>query len=74
MIESKKELKSLLMRVKGGKAGLKLAFFLKKKRKKVMASGPIISWQIEGGKVETAFLSSKITVDADCSQKFLPKI
>ena len=57
------------MRVKGGKAGLKLAFFLKKKRKKVMASGPIISWQIEGGKVETAFLSSKITVDADCSQK-----
>ena len=34
-----------------------------------MAPRPIISWQIEGGKVETAFLSSKITVDADCSHE-----
>ena len=50
MTESKKELNSLLMRVKEGKAGLKLSI---KKKMKIMASGPIISWQIEGGKVET---------------------
>ena len=52
MTENEKELKGLLMRVKEGKAGLKLSI-KKKERKKIMASGPIISWQIEGEKVET---------------------
>ena len=51
MTESKEELKSLLMRVKeeSEKAGLKL----KIQKTKIMACGPIISWQIDGGKVET---------------------
>ena len=68
MAESKDELKSLFMRVKeeSEKAGLKLNI----KTTKVMASSPIISWQIEGGKVEAVtdfiFLASKITVDSDC--------
>ena len=59
------------MRVKeeSEKAGLKLNI----KRIKIMASGPIPSWQIEGGKVEAAtdflFSGSKITVDGDCSLK-----
>ena len=63
MEESEEELKSLLMRVKeeSEKAGLKL----KIEKPKIMASGPITSWQIEGGKVEIAtdfiFLGSKIT-------------
>ena len=69
MAESEEELKSLLMRVKeeGEKAGLKLNI----QKTKIMASGPITSWQIEGEKVETVtdfiFLSSKITADSDCS-------
>ena len=53
-----------------GKAALKLNI---KKKAKIMASGPITSRQIEGGKVETVtdflFLGSKITVDGDCSQE-----
>ena len=59
------------MRVKGEseKFGLKLSV----KRTKIMASGPITSWQIEGEKVEAVtdflFLGSKITVDGDCSHK-----
>ena len=63
MAESEKELKSLLMKVKkeSEKAGLKLNI----QKTKIMASGPITSWQIEGGKVETVadfiFLGSKIT-------------
>ena len=66
MAESEEELKSLLMRVKESeKAGLKLNM----KKTKIMASGPITSWQIEGENVETMtdfiFLGSKITVDAD---------
>ena len=71
MAESKKELKSLLMRVtkEGEKANLKLNI----KKTKIMASGPITSWQIEGEKVEvvTDFLSlgSKITEDSDCSHE-----
>ena len=52
MTESKKELKSLLMRVKEGKAGLRLNVE-KKMKMKIMASGSIISWQIKGRKVET---------------------
>ena len=71
MAESKEELQNLLMRVKeeSQKAGLKLSI----KKTKIMASSPIISWQIEGGKVETVtdfiFLGSKITADSDCSHE-----
>ena len=69
MVESKEELKSLLMRVKeeSEKSGLKLNI----QKPKIMASGPTTSWQIDGGKVETVtdfiFLGSKLTVDSDCS-------
>ena len=71
LAESEEELKSLLMRVKeeSEKAGLKLNM----KKTKIMAPSPITSWQIEGEKVETVteliFLSSKITVDSDHSDK-----
>ena len=73
MAESKEELliKSLLMRVKeeSEEAGLKLNI----QKTKIMASNPITSWQIEGGKVETVtdciFLGSKITADGDCSHE-----
>ena len=67
MAESEEELKSLLMRVKeeSEKGGLKL----KIQKTKIMASGPITSRQIEGGKVEAVadflFLGSKITTDGD---------
>ena len=66
--ESKQELKRVLMRVNEESeiAGLKLYM----KKTKIMASGPITSWQIEGDKVEVVtdflFLGSKITVDDDC--------
>ena len=65
------ELKSLLMQVKeeSGKAGLKLNI----QKKKIMASGPITSWQIDGETMETAtdfiLLGSKITADGDCSHE-----
>ena len=65
------ELKSLLMKVKeeSEKAGLKLNI----QKTKIMASGPIISWQIDGKKMETVrdfiFLGSKITVDGDYSHE-----
>ena len=68
--ESEEELKSLLIRVKeeSEKAGLKLNI----QKTKIMASGPIISWQIDVERVETVtgfiFLGSKITADGDCSQ------
>ena len=71
MAESEEELNSLLMNVKEGseKVGLKL----KNQKTKIMASGPITSWQIDGGTVETVtdfiFLSSKITGDGDCSHE-----
>ena len=71
MVESKKELKSLLMRVtkEGEKANLKLNI----KETKIMASSPITSWQIDQEKVETVtdfiFLGSKITVDGNCSHE-----
>ena len=67
MSESKEELKSLLMKVKEGneKAGLKLNI----QKTKIMASGPITSWQIDGKTMETVtdfiFLGSKITADGD---------
>ena len=71
MAESKEELKSLLMKVKeeSEKAGLKLNI----QKTKVMASGPITSWQIDGETMETLtdfiFLGSKITADDDCSHE-----
>ena len=71
MAESQEELKSLLMKVKeeSEKVGLKLNI----QRTKIMASGPIISWQIESKKMETVtdflFLGSKITADSDCSHE-----
>ena len=71
MAESKEELKSLLMKVKEGseKVGLKLNI----QKTKIMASGPIISWQIDGETMETVtdfmFLGSKITADGDCSHE-----
>ena len=71
MAESKKELKSLLMKVKEEheKVGLKLNI----QKTKIMASCPITSWQIDGETMETVtdfiFLVSKITTDGDCSHE-----
>ena len=71
MAESEEKLKSPLMKVKeeSEKIGLKLNF----QRTKIMASGSIISWQIDGETVETVsdfiFLGSKITADGDCSHE-----
>ena len=71
MAESEEELKSLLMKVKeeSEKVGLKL----KIQKTKIMASGPITSWQIDGETVETVadfiFWGSKITADSDCSHE-----
>ena len=71
MAESEEELKSLLMKVKldSEKVGLKLNI----QKTKIMASGPIISWEIDGKTVETVsefnFLGSKITADVDCSHE-----
>ena len=65
MVDSKEELKSLLMKVKeeSEKVGLKLNI----QKTKIMASGPITSWQIDGETVrEFIFLGSKITADGDC--------
>ena len=70
MAESKDELKSLLMKVKESeKAGLKFNI----QKSKIMASGPITSWQIQGETMETVtdfmFLSSKITAHGECSHE-----
>ena len=70
MAESKEELKSLLMKVKkeSEKVGLKLNI----QKTKIMASGPITLWQIDGETIETVrdfFLGSKITADGDCSHE-----
>ena len=71
LAESEEELKSLLMKVKeeSEKAGLKLNI----QKMKVVASSPIISWQINGEIMETVtdliFLGSKITADGDCSHE-----
>ena len=71
MAESEEELKSLLMKLieKSEKAGLKFNI----QKMKIMESGPITSWQIDGETVETVtdfvFLSSKITADGDCSHE-----
>ena len=69
MVESEEDLKSLLMKVKeeSEKVGLKLNI----QKTKIMASGPITSWEIAGETVETVadfiFLGSKLTADGDCS-------
>ena len=71
MAEIEEELKSFLMKVKeqSEKVGLKLNI----QKTKIMASGPITLWQIDGETMETVtdfiFLGSKITVDDDCSHK-----
>ena len=68
MAESEKELKSLLMKVKeeSEKVGLKLNI----QKTKIMASGPITSWEIDGKTVsDFIFLGSKITADVDCSHE-----
>ena len=71
MAESEEELKSLLIKVKekSEKAGLKLNI----PKRKIMASGPIISWQIDGETMKTVtdfiFLGSKITAEGDCSHE-----
>ena len=72
MAESEEELKSLLIKVKveSEKVGLKLNI----QKTKIMASGPIASWEIDAETVETAsdfifFLGSKITADGDCSHE-----
>ena len=68
MEESEEELKSLLMKVKEESEKLGLKFNIQKT--KIMASGPVTSWQIDGATVETEadfiFLGSKITADGDC--------
>ena len=71
MAESEEELKNLLMKMKeeSEKTGLKLNI----QKMKIMASGPITSWQIDGETVETVadfiFLGSKITANGDCSHE-----
>ena len=71
MAGSEEELKSLLMKVKeeSEKVGLKLSI----QKTKIMASGPITSWEIDGETVEIVsdfiFLGSKITADSDCTMK-----
>ena len=76
MAESVEELKSLLMKVKEEteKVGLKLNF----QKMKIITSGPITSWEIDGETVETVsdyiFLGSKITADGDCSHEIKRRI
>ena len=72
MAESEEELKSLLRKVKDSEnAGLKLN--IQKKKKKIISSSPITSWQIDGETMETVrdfiFLGCKITADGDCSHE-----
>ena len=76
MAESKEELNSLLMKVKeeSEKVGLKLNI----QKTKIMSSGPITSWQIDGETVETVsdfiFWGSKITADGDCSHEIKSRL
>ena len=71
MAESEEELNGLLMRMKQESEKAALKFNIQ--NTKIMASGPITSWQAEGGKVEAVtnciFLGSKITADGDCSHE-----
>ena len=72
MAESEEELKSLLMKVKESK---KLGLKLNIQKTKMMASGPITPWEIDGETVETVsdfiFLGSQITADGDCSHEII---
>ena len=72
MAESEEELKSLLMKVKGECEKVGLKFNIQKT--KIMESGPITSWKIDGETVKTVsdfiFLGSKTTADGDCSYEF----
>ena len=76
MAESEEELKSLLMKVKeeSEKVGLKLNI----QKMKIMASGPITSWEIDGETMETVsgfvILGSKITADGDCSHEIVRRL
>ena len=74
MAESEEELKSLLMKEESEKVGLKLSI----QKTKIMASGPITSWQVDGKTMEIVtdfiFLDSKITADGDCSHEKLWQI
>ena len=71
MAESEEELKSLLMKVK--KESEKVVLKLNIQKTKIMASGPITSWQIDGETMETVtnfyFLGSKVTADGECSHE-----
>ena len=71
MAESEEELKSFLMKVK--EESEKVGFKLSIQKTKIMASGPITSWQIDGETIERVtdfiFLGSKITADGDCSHE-----
>ena len=71
MVESEEELKSLLM--KGKEESEKVGLKVNNQKMKIMASGPITSWEIDGETVETVsdfiFWGSKITVDGDCSHE-----
>ena len=71
MAESEEELKSLLMKVK--EESEKVVLKLNNQKTKIMASGPITSWQIDGESMETVtdfiFLGSEITADGDCSHE-----
>ena len=71
MAKSEEELKTLLMKVK--KENEKVCLKLNIQKRKIMASGPITSWEIDGETVETVadciFLGSKITTDGDCSHE-----
>ena len=71
MVESEEELKNLLMKVK--EESEKVGWKLNIQKTKIMASGPITSWEIDGETVETVsdfiFLGSKITADGDCSHE-----
>ena len=72
--KSEEELKSLLMKEESENAGLKINI----QKTKIMASGPITSWQIDGETVETVsdfiFLGSKITADGDCSHEIKKRL
>ena len=72
-MKREEELKSLLMKVKVKEESEKVGFKLNIQKTKIMAFGPITSWEIDGETVETvdfSFLDSKITADGNCSHEF----
>ena len=74
----KLKLKTVVFTIITEKTGKKTGLNLNIQKTKIMASGPITSWQIDGGKVETAtdfiFLDSKITTDGDCSHEIKKRL